>query len=87
MQRATEALDIHLCAAQSTAGQGLTLSAGTPQAPLIDFYATSEKCLLICNFSQQWTSGVLLFIASGKLPTIKPIFTKRKQSLTCRMLE
>lgn len=34
------------------------------------------QCLLICSCSQQWTSGVLLFTASGKLPTVKPIFTK-----------
>lgn len=76
----TQALDFHLCTAQSTTGQERTQSTGTLEAVLIDFYATTEKCLLICNFSQQWTSGVLLFIASGKMPTIKPIFTKSSRA-------
>lgn len=60
-------------------GQDCTQATGTPEAVLIDFYATLEECLLICNFSMQWTSGVLLCIASGKLPTIKPIFTEKKK--------
>lgn len=71
-------------------GQDCRQATGTPEAVLIDFYATLEECLLICNFSMQWTSGVLLCIASGKLPTIKPIFTekkKKKQSLTRRTAE
>lgn len=38
------------------------------------------RSLLICNFSRQWTSGVLLFIATGKLPSVEPIFTKRSKA-------
>lgn len=64
----------------STMGQDCRQATGTPEAVLIDFYATLEECLFICNFSMQWTSGVLLCIASGKLPTIKPIFMKKKEA-------